>query len=36
MIKINNDKKLLEIVKNHHRETDDKLINYFKYSDDKN
>ena len=34
--KINNDKKLLEIVKNHHRETNDKLINFFKDSDDKN
>lgn len=34
--KVNNNKRLLEIVKNHHKETNDKLIIFFKDSDDKN
>ena len=33
---INKDEKLLNIIKNHHNETDDNLIKFFKYVDDKN
>ena len=33
---INNNQRLLEIVKNHHKEIDDKLTTFFKNADDKN
>jgi len=34
--KVTDDKKLLEIIRNHHKDTNDKLTKFFKLSDDKN